>query len=57
MRSLRFPAYCQGCVWEIHPQMMTTYCLRGCTCDCCGYKGDLALVLAVPKIEEGRESL
>ena len=37
-------SYCQRCVWATHPDMLTGYCLRACTCDRCGEVADLAMV-------------
>lgn len=41
-------SYCQGCVKETHPKLMTTYCLRSLPCDRCGHRADLAIVRIDP---------
>lgn len=38
---------CQSCVWDVHPTMLTGYCLRDCKCDRCGRVSDLAITLEV----------
>jgi hypothetical protein len=38
-----YSSLCQRCIWEIHPTMLTGYCIQG-TCDRCGTCGDLAMV-------------
>ena len=42
-------SYCQRCVWETHPEMLSTYSLRGLTCARCGRVTDLALVIPTTK--------
>lgn len=36
-------SWCQRCIWEQHPEMLTTYCLAA-NCDKCGRWADLAMV-------------
>ena len=36
--------YCQTCVWETHPEMLTTYCYTA-QCDRCHRTTELALVI------------
>ena len=44
-------SYCQRCVWETHPEMLTTYCITAERCDRCERVADLAIV----KVGEKRE--
>ena len=45
--------FCQTCVYEHHPNMMTGYCLRAHKCCCCGRETDCAMVqTAAPRREE-----
>ena len=37
---------CQNCVQEIHPEMFTTYCVKGVWCARCGKQDRLAIVQA-----------
>jgi hypothetical protein len=39
-------AMCQHCVWMVHPQMLTSYCLTHHTCSRCNRSADCALVRA-----------
>ncbi len=43
-KKLRFPSYCQPCIFRTHPQMMTGYSLKDQKCDRCGRLSDLAMV-------------
>lgn len=43
-RDLGHRLYCQRCVWETHPHMLTTYCVLA-HCDRCSYYGMMAMVL------------
>lgn len=38
-------SYCQACVFQTHPVMLSTYCLRSHPCDRCGRRADCALVI------------
>lgn len=39
-----YRSFCQNCVWETHPRMMSGYCLRVLKCDRCHRVADLAMV-------------
>lgn len=41
-------SYCQACIYRIHPDMLTGYCLSDCRCDNCGRVSDLAMVRLKP---------
>jgi hypothetical protein len=45
--------YCQGCVYQEHPSMITTYCIDA-RCDRCGRFGWLAI--CIPKEAERKET-
>lgn len=44
---------CRSCVWREHPEMLTTYCLRGLQCERCERDGELAITRprALPKCD------
>jgi len=43
----KYPSLCINCVWEVHPVMLTTYCLHSMRCDRCGKIGSLAITKEV----------
>lgn len=40
----RYGRTCMNCAWKHHPQMLTTYCLKGTTCSYCGRVTETAIV-------------
>jgi hypothetical protein len=53
MNESTYSTLCQHCVYQLHPTMLTGYCIRAVKCDHCGRVADCALTrVALPDTEE-----